>query len=202
MQDFIIEEGKISRKISIKNNEFKNIFIKLESKFKYKNKFIEENYNTSFGILVIENFLVLTEYVLKNFNINVGFKTNLKYDSRNEEYLFFFEIDRFYDLDMTNKAKEEISNYLKTLTEMENDVLNDYTSKIPTKENILDKIFSYCEKTNNIDESIKRFKEENEEVKKSLLDFAILKGLFDVFALNVLKDVVTKDYLLEEEDGR
>ncbi|MGL5754604.1 MULTISPECIES: hypothetical protein [Bacteria] len=202
MQDFIIEEGKISRKISIKNNEFKNIFIKLESKFKYKNKFIEENYNTSFGILVIENFLVLTEYVLKNFNINVGFKTNLKYDSRNEEYSFFFEIDRFYDLDMTNKAKEEISNYLKTLTEMENDVLNDYTSKIPTKENILDKIFSYCEKTNNIDESIKRFKEENEEVKKSLLDFAILKGLFDVFALNVLKDVVTKDYLLEEEDGR
>lgn len=202
MQDFIVEEGKISRKISIKNNDFKDIFIKLESKFKYKNKFIEENYNTSFGILVIENFLVLTEYVLKNFNINVGFKTNLKYDSRSEEYLFFFEIDRFYDLDMTNKAKEEISNYLEALTEMENDVLNDYTSKMPTKENILDKIFSYCEKTNNIDESIKRFKEENEEVKKSLLDFAILKGLFDVFALNVLKDVVTKDYLLEEEDGR
>lgn len=202
MQDFIIENGKILRKIKIKNDVFKDIFIKLESKFKYKNKFIEENYNVSFGILVIENFLVLTEYVLKNFNINVGFKTELKYDSKNEEYILYFEIDRFYDLDMIIKTKEEISDYLNSLTEMENDVLNDYISKIPTKENIIDKIFSYCEKTNNIDESIKRFKEENKEVKKSLLDFSILKGLFDVFALNVLKDTVTKDYLLEEEDGR
>lgn len=201
MKGFLIKDNKLEKVLIIKKEELKEVFMELKSSYKYKEKFIEENYNVSFGILVIENFLVIVEYVLKNYNVNVGVKTSLKYDVEKEEYILRFEINRFYDFDLSDKNETEINDYMNAVDSLEMDVLNDYLDKIPDTDNIREKIFTFCNNTNNIDESIKTYKANNKEVKKKELNFVILKGLFDVFALNVLKDTVIKDYI-EEKDGR
>lgn len=198
MKGFESKDNKMLKQIIVKKEDMKKILLDLKSAYKYKNKFIEENYNVSFGILILENFLVIVEYVLKNFNINMGFATSLKYNDKTEEYILNFEFDRFYDVDLKAKTKDEIDEFLKELSEVEKDILEDFLDKAPTIENILEKISTFCNNTNNMDESIKAYKEENAEMKKSMLDYRIMKGLFDVFALNVMKDTVTKEYLLGE----
>lgn len=199
MLGFEFKNGKIIKRLKVKNEDFKKIMLDLKSVYKYKNVFIKDNYNSSFAILILENFLVVIQYVLNNFNNNIGFETKVLFDEREDTYNIYLEINKFYDMDLSSLSEEEYKSCIEKMGEIEKDVLEDFLMKLPTQENLGEKISTYCDRTNNMDESIKAYKENNAEIKKSKFDFYILHGLFDVYALNVLKDMVTKEYLEEGE---
>lgn len=194
-------DGKLERKFSIKREEFKNILLELKSIYGYKNKFIENNFNVTFAIIVIENFLVLSEAVFRKYNVNVELFTKVRYEENTDSLNVYNTITRFYDYDLTTKTAEEIKNYFKDLSETEVIVLRDFLDRLPNdSESFLKRIAEYCYGTNNIDDSIREYKENNKEIKKTMLDFTILNGLFGNMALVVLKDLAKNEYLEGDED--
>lgn len=195
--DLIKTKNGMGYETSIPKEEFKNILLNLKSSIKFKNLFIEEYFNTTFGIVVLENLLVLSEYLLQQENSNIILKSELEYSVSKESYIVRMEIQKFYGTELFKMEEEELVKFLEDLDTLEEEVLEEYLERLFKPVNCLDRVKHYITTTDNIDDLIREYKKENKQVKKSALSNHILKGLFDVHAPVVKKDLLLKEYSVD-----
>lgn len=195
--DLIKTKNGMGYESTIPKEEFKNILLNLKSGIKFKNLFIEEYFNTTFGIVILENLLVLSEYLLKQENSNIILKTELDYSVSKENYIMRMEIQKFYGTELFEMNEEEISKFLEEIDPLEEEVLEEYLKRLFNDGNCIERVTHYVTTTDNIDDLIRGYKKENEQVKKQALSNHILIGLFDVHAPVVKRDLLLKEYSVE-----
>lgn len=88
-------ENSIGYEMFLEKEEFKKMMLDLPTAFKFKDVFLEDNLNTTFAIVVMENLLVITDTLLNKYNPSISFKSELSYIKEEEKFRLRMHIGEF-----------------------------------------------------------------------------------------------------------
>lgn len=205
LKRLIFTEHKPCVKIIIKKEDLKNHLLELKSNFKkLMDNFFIKNFNTSFGILTLMNYLLILKVRLYETNPNINMDLSITADEEN--FYVRFILEKFYDIDFTKYNVEQAEVFINTkLNEEERYVLDTYISNIVTEKQIEERFDVFVNFSFNIDNYIKVLKEDvkNRKLDKKMFNFKMLEILFDIYAIIVLKNQLeTQKEYMEIEYGK
>ena len=177
----------------------------LKSNFKkLMDNFFTKNFNTSFGILTLMNYLLILKVRLYEINPNINMDLSITADEEN--FYIRFILERFYEKDFTKYNNEQAEVFFNTkLNEEEKYVLGAYISNIVTEKQIEERFDVFVNFSFNIDNYIKILKEDvkNGKLDKKMFNFKMLEILFDIYAIIVLQNQLeTQKEYMELEYGK
>lgn len=205
LKRLIFTEKKPCVKIVIKKEDLKNHLLGLKSNFKkLMDNFFTKNFNTSFGILTLMNYLLILKVRLYEINPNINMDLSITADEEN--FYIRFILERFYEKDFTKYNNEQAEVFFNTkLNEEEKYVLGTYISNIVTEKQIEERFDVFVNFSFNIDNYIKILKEDvkNNKLDKKMFNFKMLEILFDIYAIIVLQNQLeTQKEYMELEYGK
>lgn len=205
LKRLIFTEKKPCVKIVIKKEDLKNHLLGLKSNFKkLMDNFFTKNFNTSFGILTLMNYLLILKVRLYEINPNINMDLSITADEEN--FYIRFILERFYEKDFTKYNNEQAEVFFNTkLNEEEKYVLGAYISNIVTEKQIEERFDVFVNFSFNIDNYIKILKEDvkNGKLDKKMFNFKMLEILFDIYAIIVLQNQLeTQKEYMELEYGK
>lgn len=205
LKRLVFTEHKPCVKIIIKKEDLKNHLLELKSNFKkLMDNFFIKNFNTSFGILTLMNYLLILKVRLYETNPNINMDLSITADEEN--FYVRFILEKFYDIDFTKYNVEQAEVFINTkLNEEERYVLDTYISNIVTEKQIEERFDVFVNFSFNIDNYIKVLKEDvkNRKLDKKMFNFKMLEILFDIYAIIVLKNQLeTQKEYMEIEYGK
>lgn len=205
LKRLIFTEKKPCVKIIIKKEDLKNHLLGLKSNFKkLMDNFFTKNFNTSFGILTLMNYLLILKVRLYEINPNINMDLSITADEEN--FYIRFILERFYEKDFTKYNNEQAEVFFNTkLNEEEKYVLGAYISNIVTEKQIEERFDVFVNFSFNIDNYIKILKEDvkNGKLDKKMFNFKMLEILFDIYAIIVLQNQLeTQKEYMELEYGK
>lgn len=205
LKRLIFTEKKPCVKIVIKKEDLKNHLLGLKSNFKkLMDNFFTKNFNTSFGILTLMNYLLILKVRLYEINPNINMDLSITADEKN--FYIRFILERFYEKDFTKYNNEQAEVFFNTkLNEEEKYVLGAYISNIVTEKQIEERFDVFVNFSFNIDNYIKILKEDvkNGKLDKKMFNFKMLEILFDIYAIIVLQNQLeTQKEYMELEYGK
>ena len=197
--EILFEKNRICTKTIIKKDVLKSKFFDLKTTYKkFMQKYIEKNFNETFGIVSLTSYFLLLKTRLYQENPNINIDVLITYD--NENFYIRFNIIEFYDRDLSKYNNDQLELLYKNhFDENEKEVFNDYIKNIPNDEFLNNNIHKFINMMFNCDDLIKELKQKvsNKEMTLEQMEFEISKYFFGSFALSINKNLAV-DELLEK----
>lgn len=195
--EILFEKNRMCIKAIIKKDVLKNKFFNLKTTYKkFMQKYIEKNFNETFGIVSLTSYFLLLKTRLYQENPNINIDVLITYDDEN--FYIRFNILEFYDRDLSKYNNDQLELLYKNhFDENEKEVLNDYIKNIPDEEFLNNNIHKFINMMFNCDDLIKELKQKVSNKKMTLeqMEFEISKYYFGSFALSINKNLAINELL-------